>query len=80
MTIEQVRAAYDAQPFQPFILHLADGRQIPIKSREFILPPPTGRTIVVYLPDKAFHIIDLLLVTDLEFAVPTNGGKRRKQA
>ena len=66
MTIEQMRAAYDAQPFRPFVIHLADGRAVPVNHREFIMAAPNGRTIVVYQPDDTLNIIDLLLVTDLE--------------
>jgi hypothetical protein len=66
MTIEQMRNVYDAHPFQPFLIHLADGRHIPVRHREFILPAPSGRTMIVYQPDDSFNIIDLLLVTDLE--------------
>jgi hypothetical protein len=77
MTLEQLRAAYEAKPFQHFVIHLADGREIPVPSREFIQAWPNGRTFAVYHNDAA-HIIDLLLVTDLEFrpAVP----RRRRSA
>jgi hypothetical protein len=34
MTIEQLRNAYDAQPFRPFVSHLADGRAIPVSVRK----------------------------------------------
>jgi hypothetical protein len=67
MTLEQLRKAYEAQPFVPFVLHLADGREIPIRSREFMMPAPSGRTVVVYQPEGRRNVIDLLLVTDLEF-------------
>ena len=53
-------------PFQPFIIHLADGRQIPVRHREFMASSPRGRTIVVYDQDDSFNIIDSLLVTSLE--------------
>jgi hypothetical protein len=66
MTIEQVKHLYNEVPFKPFIIHLADGRRIPVKHREFIATAPSGRTIVVYQPDDSFNIIDLLLVTSLE--------------
>ena len=66
MTIEQMRATYAAPPFRPFIIHLADGREIPVNHREFIMSAPSGRTITVYREDDAAHIIDLLLVTDVE--------------
>jgi hypothetical protein len=79
MTIEQLRNVYDSKPFRPFVIHLADGRQIPVLSREFMLTAPSGRTIVVYQPDDTLNLIDLLLVTDLEFHPPSNGSSRRRK-
>jgi hypothetical protein len=79
MTIEQLRAADSAKPFRPFVIHLADGRAIPVQHPEFLLTVPSGRTIVVCQPDDTLNIIDLLLVTDLEFQLSANGsGKRRR--
>jgi hypothetical protein len=78
MTLEQIRKAYQAVPFQPFVIHLADGREIPVPSPEFILAPPNGRTFVVY-QDKAFNIVDLLLVTDLEFRIGASRRRRPQQ-
>jgi hypothetical protein len=66
MTIEQVRNLYSSQPFQPLVIHLADGRHVPVRHRDFIMPAPSGRTMIVYQSDDSFNIIDLLLVTDLE--------------
>ena len=80
MTIEQLRTAYQAQPFRPFIIHLADGRAIPVEHREFIMSVPSGRTIVIAQSDDTFNIIDLLLVTDLEIKSATNGSRRRRKA
>jgi hypothetical protein len=77
MTIEQIRRVYEAQPFQPFNMHLADGRQIPVLHREFLALSPTGRTVIVYLPDESFNVVDLFLVTDLEFK--PKSGPRKKQ-
>ena len=71
MTIQQIRHLYDAQPFRPFVLHLADGRAIPVQHREFLAAAPSGRTLIVYQSDDSFNIVDLLLVTDLE--VRSNG-------
>ena len=79
MTIEQVRNFYNAQPFQPFVVHLADGREIPVHSREFIMTAPTGRTIAVYQPDETMNVIDLLLVTDLEKKPSGNGARKRRR-
>ena len=79
MTIEKLQACYNAQPFQPFVLHLADGRNVPVVHRDFIAASPTGRTVVVIQPDDSMNIIDLLLVTDIELKRSKNGaGKHRK--
>ncbi len=77
MTIEQLKNLYNAAPFRPFVVHLADGRKIPVKHREFMATAPSGRTIVVYEPDDSFNIIDLLLVTSLEVKNDTDSKKHR---
>ena len=79
MTIEQLRAAYSSQPFRPFVIHLADGREVSVSSREFIMAVPSGRTIVVCQPDDTVNIIDLLLVTDLEFKPSANGSRKGRK-
>lgn len=66
MIIDQVRTLYNAQPFRPFIIHLADGRELPVEHLEFIMTVPSGRTLFVAQPDDTVNIIDLLLVTDIE--------------
>lgn len=79
MTIEQIRNLYNAQPFRPFVIHLADGRSVPVNHREFVMTVPSGRTIFVAQPDDTVNIIDLLLVTDLELKPTTNGSGRRRR-
>jgi hypothetical protein len=65
MTVEQVRSAFHAEPFQPFVLQLSDGRQIPVHQRDFMLIVPSGRTIVVVQPDEKLDFIDLETVTNV---------------
>jgi len=74
MTVEKLRGLYQARPFQPFILHMADGRHIRVGHPEWMAISPTGRTIYVEQRDGSFSIVDLLLVTELE--VRANGRKR----
>ena len=76
MTIELFRQACHATPFRPFVLHLADGREIPVKHRDYVSMSPSGRTIIVHQLDDSFNIIDLLLVTDIE----VKNGRRRQAA
>ena len=80
MTIDRIKDLYAAEPFRPFVLHLADGRQVPVHHREFLLAVPSGRTVVVCQPDDTLNIIDLLLVTDVELRRTANGTRRRRNA
>jgi hypothetical protein len=79
MTIEKVKELYSAQPFRPFVIHLADGREVPVHHRDFIMAAPSGRTLYVSQPDDTLNIIDLLLVTDLELKRGRNGAGERRQ-
>jgi hypothetical protein len=79
MTIDRLRDMYNKQPFQPFVMHMADGREVPVVHREFIMAVPSGRTVIVVQPDDTVNIVDLLLVTDLEFRPSTNGSRRRRR-
>jgi hypothetical protein len=76
MTVEQLREIWKADPFRPFIIHLADGRNISVNHRDFLMSSPSGRTIIVYQPDDSFNVIDLPVVTDLEVS---NGKSRRSK-
>jgi len=67
MSPDFLRKTVDRKPFRQFIIHLAGGRSIPVRSPEFVVMPPEGRMIIVASLTGSAHIIDLLLVTDLEF-------------
>ena len=47
MNVGQIKAASQVEPFKPFVLHLADGREIAVPHREFLYLFPSGRTILV---------------------------------
>ncbi|MFM9058246.1 MAG: hypothetical protein ACKOSQ_03810 [Planctomycetaceae bacterium] len=72
MILEHFRSALRAQPFRPFVMHLADGRAIPVKHPELVVATSTGRTTVVVQPDDTLNIVDLLLVTELEYREPAD--------
>ncbi len=77
MTTLQLQQLWKAQPFQPFTMHLADGRHVPVVHSEFLMISPSGRTVVVHQPDDSLNIIDLLLVTDLE--ISSNGQRKPRK-
>jgi hypothetical protein len=66
MTFQQLRHWHQAQPFTPFIVHLADGAKIPVPHRELLSHSPSGRTIVIHGEGESMSVVDLLLVTRLE--------------
>ncbi len=72
MTAEQLRAMREANPFQPFTIHLADGRTLDVPHRDLVSLSPSGRIIIVYQPNDAFNVVDLYLVTDLEIKAPAD--------
>jgi hypothetical protein len=77
MTIQEIRRLYEARPFRPFDIHLADGRRIRVSHPEFMATAPAARTAVVYQADGSFDIIDLLSAASLR--VPANGTARRRR-
>jgi hypothetical protein len=77
MAVEQLRKFHTAQPFQPFEIHLADGRSVRVPHRELLaVPPKAARTFAVWV-DDGFEVIDLLLVTSLR---PMRSSTRRRSA
>lgn len=75
MTKEALGKTIQREPFQPFTLHLADGREVKVPHREFISMHPTGRTVVVYGEDEDLEILDVMLVTSVR--LPTNSRHRK---
>jgi hypothetical protein len=78
MTMEQFRKAHQAQPFQPYTLHLASGRSIRVTSPEFVGMTPGGRTIMVATSEHAIEAIDLLLVETIEIGNGRRAGRSRR--
>jgi hypothetical protein len=78
MKISELQKLYDAEPFQPFLIHMADGRKIPVKHREFMALSPSGRTAYVYQMNDDSNVIDVALVTSLELRKSLTNGKKGK--
>ena len=70
MTLQQLDNAHHARPFRPFSLHMVDGRTFSVPHPEFLSRSPTGRTVIVYGEEDRFSILDLLLLTEIEFSPP----------
>ena len=80
MTIDQLRKAVRSQPFHPFTICLADGRELPVSHPEFVLiSPDASRTFVVAGPGEDYEITDLLLVASLDFGNGQAIAKKREE-
>lgn len=65
MMTEHLKNLLAARPFTPFVIHMADSRDVAVSHPEAIAYGG-GRIAVVVRPDDSFEIIDLLLVPSLE--------------
>lgn len=74
MDRETLKKLYYAQPFTPFSLCMNDGRRLKVEHPEWIMIPPTGRTIMVYTTETDFSFVDLPLVESIEVS-----GKSKKK-
>ena len=68
MTIQQLRKALRAEPFKPFTICLTDGRQFRVPHPECLaIPSNASRTFVVAGAGEDYRIVDLLLVTSIDY-------------
>jgi hypothetical protein len=79
MTIEAIRSLHAAEPFQPFVLHLVDGRAVTVQNRDFMATAPNGSNVTVYQPDDSMSIIDVSQVTSIEVRPARKSARRRKR-
>jgi len=75
---KEIRKLYEAAPFAPFRVHMANGKSVDIPHPEFMFISRTGRRMIVDMPDDTFEIIDLSLVTSVE-TLPKNGSRRARR-
>jgi len=59
MKIDEIRQLLHAQPFRPFLIHVADGGRIPVKHMDFVALAPAGREMFVYQPEGSWQIVDV---------------------
>ena len=76
MTIDAIREAIHTVPFRPFALRMAGGPVIKVKHPDYIAFGPKGRTLVVYGDDDSFKVVDVMLLTELEWPAPTATRRR----
>ena len=79
MSIDDIRTHFEARPFRPFTIRIADGRSVRVDHPEFMALSSEGETFVVHEAGGGWRIIDTDAVTELSIATrnPRNGKKRR---
>jgi hypothetical protein len=77
MTGKDVRRIYEATPFEPFRVQMANGKSVDVPHPEFIRVSQGGHRLIVEHSDETFELIDISLVTSLE-TLPKNGSKRAR--
>lgn len=79
MDIRVVREALRKEPFEPFVLRLADGGSLSVRHPEFVAIGK--RRLVVIEEDDSWSILEPLLIVSLDQrkkAGPGGNGKKRR--
>ncbi len=82
MTTDRVKELWQAKPFKPFQIHVADGDVLNVSHPELMWIHPGGRTAFVATgprDEDRVAIIDLLLVTKLTMESNGHGSRGRKK-
>jgi len=77
MRIDEPRRIHRAQPFEPFVIRVADGREYLVKHPELMLISPSGRKVVVFTPDDVLDIVDAMMITSIHLG---DGRKRTRRS
>ncbi len=67
MNVDVLRRVHRARPFRPFRLHLVDGREVSVTHPENLIVTSDGRSVAVYVPREGTEIIDVPLLTAVDF-------------
>lgn len=78
MNAADIRRIYEATPFEPFRLHMANGKSADVPHPEFMHLFHRRPTILVEYLDGDWELVDISLVTSVE-TLPKNGSKRPRQ-
>jgi hypothetical protein len=72
MDLQGIREALRRQPFEPFSICLADGRELPVPHPEMVAVGK--RRIIVVKSDDSWSVVEPLLIVSLDY----NGKQRRR--
>jgi len=72
MDTNAIRAELRKLPFDPFVIRLADGREIPIIHPDYVAVSP--RRVIVTNQDDSYQVLEPLLIVSLEVVKPKATG------
>jgi hypothetical protein len=67
MRPEPIKDAAQAQPFKPFTIHLADGREARVPAPDFMSFHPKGRLVVIFTEAGGIRHLDMAMITEISF-------------
>ena len=79
MVAEKLRALRRAQPFQPFVILLNDGRKIPVTHPEWMKATEEGGTVAVLQKDDSASMFKTSMVKEIKVRA-FRRGERAKSA
>lgn len=75
METNAIREALHRQPFQPFSLRLADGRELIVPHPDFVAVS-NRRVVVINSQDESTSLLEPLLIVSLEFKADGQGAAK----
>jgi hypothetical protein len=63
--IADIKKLVEAEPFAPFIIHLADGSAVRVPTVDHIFILPQGSRVIVATDGDDYHILAPLLISHL---------------
>jgi hypothetical protein len=66
MKFDELKKVKDQRPFQPFLVRMADGREVPVNHPDGIAwQPDSPRIAIVAAPGGGWEVIEIALITSL---------------
>lgn len=72
---KDIRDRLAAQPFLPFVVHTADGREYSVPTYDHAHVSPAGGRVSIWTDDETEYILPALLISGLKVG---SNGKRAK--
>ena len=70
-TLKEIR---DKNPFQPFTMHVSDGRNAHIPHPDFLAFSPDKHTVIAFTQEGGARLLDITQITELDMSRP---GRRK---